>query len=158
MAAQCRISMGCGSLCYDPLDLLRHRRDCLNLHKWRQTTEAVCVTFFLQIQIILWPIFPLSESKVLTTAPIGKQKLSIGQNAFLKLILAFAWSKAIIWSQVEAFFFLSNECLTLEQLMEMTAFPSIFHSFPFFMPRAMPAVVLYCRIWSFVKIKECNKV
>lgn len=38
-AAQCRISMGsCGSLCYDPLHLLRCRGDCLNIHKWRKTT------------------------------------------------------------------------------------------------------------------------
>lgn len=82
--------MGCGSLCYGSLDLLSGRRDCLNLHKQNKTTEAVSVMFYLQIQIILWPIFPLSESKVLTTDPIGKQKSSIGQGAFLKLILAFA--------------------------------------------------------------------
>lgn len=50
-------------------------------------------------------ISSLSESEVLTTDPWGKQRSSTGQGGFLKLVLACAWSKAIIWSQVAAFFF-----------------------------------------------------
>ena len=85
---------------------LRSRRDCLNLPKWRKVTEAACATFFLQSQIILRHISPLSESEVLTTDPWGKQRSSTVQGDFLKLVLACAWSKAIIWSQF--FFFLSK--------------------------------------------------
>lgn len=43
-------------------------------------------------------------------------------------------------------------CVTHEQLMEMTAFSSIPLSL-FFMPRGMPAAVLYCGFWSLMKKK-----
>lgn len=100
--------MGCGNLFYGPLDHLRSKRDCLNLPKWRKTTEAACATFFLQMEIVLWHISLLSESEVLTTDLSGKQRWSIGQGIFLKLVWVCAWSKAIVWSQVAAFFFLSK--------------------------------------------------
>lgn len=85
-----RISMGCGSLLYGPLDILRGRRHCLSLPKQRKTTEAARVIIFFLIQIILQHISQLSESEVLTTGSRGKQRASTGQGGFLNPVLVHA--------------------------------------------------------------------
>lgn len=49
-----------------------------------------------------------AESEELTTGSREKQRSSTGQGGFLNLVSVHAWSKAITWSQVAAFFFLSS--------------------------------------------------